>query len=69
MLGRPPIPHRSPLVWSDQHGVRIQRVGDPRGATRAHDLTYVRDGRIAAVVAIDDASAIREARHTIQEAA
>jgi NADPH-dependent 2,4-dienoyl-CoA reductase/sulfur reductase-like enzyme len=69
MLGLAPARPQPPLVWSDQHGVRIQRVGDPRGATRAHDLTYVRDGRIAAVVAIDDARAIREARRTIKEAA
>ena len=32
MLGLPPRAEQPPLVWSDQHGVRIQRIGDPRGA-------------------------------------
>ena len=42
MLGLPQRAEQPPLVWSDQHGVRIQRVGDPRGArTSRGDLTYV----------------------------
>ncbi len=34
MLGLEPKPEQPPLVWSDQYGVRIQRVGDPAGATK-----------------------------------
>ena len=45
MLGLPPRAEQPPLVWSDQHGVRIQRIGDPRGAEPLGDLTYARDGR------------------------
>jgi NADPH-dependent 2,4-dienoyl-CoA reductase/sulfur reductase-like enzyme len=62
MLGLEPAPVALPLVWSDQHGVRIQRLGDLRGDERAeldgdlaaHDftVTYHRAGRpVAAVLA------------------
>ena len=39
MLGLPERAEAPPLVWSDQHGVRIQRVGDPRGADATQGLT------------------------------
>ena len=62
MLGLAPAPAALPMVWSDQHGVRIQRIGDPRGAdgaqldgdlaARDFTLTYLRAGRpVAAVLA------------------
>jgi 3-phenylpropionate/trans-cinnamate dioxygenase ferredoxin reductase subunit len=62
MLGLAPAPDVPPLVWSDQHGVRIQRLGELRGVERAeldgdlaaHDftVTYHRAGRpVAAVLA------------------
>ena len=34
MLGRPPRPEPPAGFWSDQHGVRIQLVGEPAGAER-----------------------------------
>ena len=48
MLGLPQRQEQPPVVWTDQYGVRIQRVGETRGATPAGDLTYHRDGRLAA---------------------
>jgi 3-phenylpropionate/trans-cinnamate dioxygenase ferredoxin reductase component len=62
MLGLEPAADALPLVWSDQHGVRIQRLGELRGDERAeldgdlaaHDftVTYHRAGRpVAAVLA------------------
>ncbi len=69
MLGLQPKPHQPPLVWSDQHGVRIQRIGDPTGATPADDLTYAHDGRIKAVVLMNRPEHVRTARRLIQEAA
>jgi NADPH-dependent 2,4-dienoyl-CoA reductase/sulfur reductase-like enzyme len=73
MLGLPARPEAPSLVWSDQHGVRIQRIGDLRGATAIGDLTYAREGRIAAVVLMNDPGALRTARRSIdtliQEAA
>ena len=35
MLGLKAAPDALPLVWSDQHGVRIQRLGELRGDERA----------------------------------
>ncbi|MDA0179721.1 hypothetical protein OJ997_05405 [Solirubrobacter phytolaccae] len=69
MLGVQPKPEQPPLVWSDQHGVRIQRVGDPCGATPNGDLTYNRDGRLAAVVLLNQPEAVRKARRDLKEAA
>jgi NADPH-dependent 2,4-dienoyl-CoA reductase/sulfur reductase-like enzyme len=69
MLGLAHKPEQPPLVWSDQHGVRIQRVGDPRGAQRTHDLTYARDGRLAAVVLMNRPGEVARARRRIKEAA
>ncbi len=71
MLGLPPRAEQPPLVWSDQHGVRIQVIGNPRGARnlpgpggRANFL-YERDGRIVAVVLMNDPGGLREARRLI----
>ncbi len=65
MLGLPQRATAPPLVWSDQHGVRIQRVGDPHGATPAGDLTYVKHGRVVAVVLMNRPGELREARRRI----
>jgi 3-phenylpropionate/trans-cinnamate dioxygenase ferredoxin reductase component len=75
MLGLPARPERPPLVWSDQHGVRIQRVGDSQGVRPPEStplkgsdpsvLTYSRNGRIAAVVLMNRPGALRQARRSI----
>jgi hypothetical protein len=68
MLGLPIKDDVPPFVWSDQHGVRIQRVGDPRGATNLKGpgpFIYERDGRIAAVVLLNEPGALRDARRLI----
>jgi NADPH-dependent 2,4-dienoyl-CoA reductase/sulfur reductase-like enzyme len=69
MLGLPRRAEQPSLVWTDQYGVRIQRVGDVRDTTPLGDLTYARDGRLAAVVLIDNPGAVRHARRQIKEAA
>lgn len=68
MLGLPRRAEQPPLVWSDQHGVRIQRIGDPRGARNLKGpgpFMYERDGRIVAVVLMNDQGGLREARRLI----
>jgi 3-phenylpropionate/trans-cinnamate dioxygenase ferredoxin reductase subunit len=70
MLGLAPRPEQPPLVWSDQHGVRIQVIGNPRGATNlkgpgGRANIYERDGRIVAVVLMNDPGGLREARRLI----
>ena len=85
MLGLPQRATAPSLVWSDQHGVRIQRLGDLNGVSPLEStplkgtvpmsgrLAYVRDGRIAAVVLMNRPGELREARRSIdtriQEAA
>ena len=69
MLGLPQRQEQPPVVWTDQYGVRIQRVGETRGATPAGDLTYHRDGRLAAVVLMNDPAGVNKARRQIKEAA
>jgi 3-phenylpropionate/trans-cinnamate dioxygenase ferredoxin reductase component len=68
MLGLAPRAEQPPLVWSDQHGVRIQVIGNPRGATNLKGpgpFMYERDGRIVAVVLMNDPGGLREARRLI----
>ncbi len=68
MLGLAPRAEHPPLVWSDQHGVRIQVIGNPRGATNLKGpgpFMYERDGRIVAVVLMNDPGGLREARRLI----
>jgi 3-phenylpropionate/trans-cinnamate dioxygenase ferredoxin reductase subunit len=58
MLDLPMRPAAPAVVWSDQYGVRLQRIGDPRGADRVtvdgdlrgrdFVLTYYRAGRTVA---------------------
>ena len=69
MLGLPKRADAPPVVWTDQYGVRIQRVGETRGAVAIGDLTYARDGRLAAVVLIDRPGDVARARREIKEAA
>jgi 3-phenylpropionate/trans-cinnamate dioxygenase ferredoxin reductase component len=69
MLGLPKRQEQPPVVWTDQYGVRIQRVGETRDTTPNGDLTYHRDGRLAAVVLINDPGGVNKARRQIKEAA
>jgi NADPH-dependent 2,4-dienoyl-CoA reductase/sulfur reductase-like enzyme len=69
MLGLQPKPEQPPLVWSDQYGVRIQRVGDLTNVTHNGDLTYSENGRLKAVVLMNEPHRVREARRSLKEAA
>lgn len=69
MLGLQPKPEQPPLVWSDQYGVRIQRVGEIHGVEPSDDLTYRRAGRLKAVVLMNEPHRVREARRDLKEAA
>jgi len=73
LLGRPDRAPGPPSFWSDQHGVRLQCVGDPRGAAehvvlgdltaRSFELDHTLGGRTAAVLlAGRPPSALRAAR-------
>jgi NADPH-dependent 2,4-dienoyl-CoA reductase/sulfur reductase-like enzyme len=73
LLGRADRTPGVPMFWSDQHGIRLQCVGDPRGATehvahgdlasRSFELDHHLDGRTAAVLlAGRPPSALRAAR-------
>jgi NADPH-dependent 2,4-dienoyl-CoA reductase/sulfur reductase-like enzyme len=75
LLGLPPAPPAPPSFWSDQLGVRLQCVGDPRGARaelridadgRGFEAVYRREGRVTAVLlAGRPASALRAARRLL----
>jgi 3-phenylpropionate/trans-cinnamate dioxygenase ferredoxin reductase subunit len=69
MLGLQPKPEQPPLVWSDQYGVRIQRVGEITDVEPSDDLTYRRHGRLKAVVLMNRPEAVRQARRDLKEAA
>lgn len=73
LLGRSMPAPAPPFFWSDQHGVRLQCVGDPRGAaehvahgdlaSRSFELDHHLDGRTTAVLlAGRPPSALRAAR-------
>ncbi len=77
LLGRPARRPAPASFWSDQHGVRLVCVGDPRDADErtSHgdlasgrfELDHVRDGRVTAVLLVDrPPSALRAARARIQ---
>ena len=72
MLGLAPKQAGPPLVWSDQYGVRIQRVGETPGSSRVKGLTLrtQRDGRLAAVVLMNEPSRVRRGppRHSKEAA-
>jgi 3-phenylpropionate/trans-cinnamate dioxygenase ferredoxin reductase subunit len=76
LLGRGELADAPSFFWSDQHGVRLQCVGDPRGAReavahgdlagRSFELDHLRDGRTTAVLlAGRPPSALRAARARI----
>ena len=81
ILGLPPKPEAPPLVWSDQHGARIQRLGDPAGADAVlregtdseFVLSFTRAGRPVATTLVnrpgDVAAARRALRTPAKEAA
>ena len=73
LLGRAGLPAAPSYFWSDQHGVRLQCVGDPRGAaehvshgdlaSRSFELDHHLEGRTTAVLlAGRPPSALRAAR-------
>ncbi len=73
LLGHPAAAPAPPSFWSDQHGVRLVCVGNPRDAretlsagdlaSATFELDYVRDGRLTAVLlAGRPPSALRAAR-------
>jgi 3-phenylpropionate/trans-cinnamate dioxygenase ferredoxin reductase component len=78
LLGRAARPPAPPQFWTDQHGVRLVCVGDPRDAREvvAHgdlaadsfELDHIRDGRLAAVLlAGRPPSALRAARARLSD--
>jgi 3-phenylpropionate/trans-cinnamate dioxygenase ferredoxin reductase component len=73
LLGRPDRAPGPPSFWSDQHGLRLQCVGDPRGvaehvahgdlASRSFELDHTLGGHTTAVLlAGRPPSALRAAR-------
>ncbi len=76
MLGLPARAEGPALVWSDQHGARIQKLGDPREADRAHadsgeddfTLTFERAGRPVAFVLVNRPGAVAAARRRLLHA-
>jgi NADPH-dependent 2,4-dienoyl-CoA reductase/sulfur reductase-like enzyme len=73
LLGRGELPEAPTFFWSDQHGVRLQCVGDPRGAResvvhgdlagRSFEIDHGHDGGTTAVLlAGRPPSALRAAR-------
>jgi NADPH-dependent 2,4-dienoyl-CoA reductase/sulfur reductase-like enzyme len=78
MLGLPARGEPAPLVWSDQHGLRLQRLGDPRGADNrtvdgdpdAGDLavTFHRAGRPVAITLVGRPGALPAARRRLRDA-
>jgi 3-phenylpropionate/trans-cinnamate dioxygenase ferredoxin reductase subunit len=76
LLGRPQREPAPESFWSDQHGLRITCIGDPREASEvvAHgeigdgpfELDHVRDGRtVAVLLAGRPPSALRSARRRL----
>jgi 3-phenylpropionate/trans-cinnamate dioxygenase ferredoxin reductase component len=79
MLGLSPVRPAPTVVWSDQHGMRLQRLGDPRGADgatldgdpreRSFVVTYQRTGRPVAAVAVGRPGALSSLRRRLEAAA
>ena len=75
LLGRAARPPAPPQFWTDQHGVRLVCVGNPRDARELGDLTsdtfeleHIRDGRVTAVLLANrPPSALRAARTRISD--
>jgi NADPH-dependent 2,4-dienoyl-CoA reductase/sulfur reductase-like enzyme len=78
MLDLPMRPAPPAVVWSDQYGVRLQRIGDPRGADRVtvdgdlrrrdFVLTYHRAGRPVAASLAGRPQALPGVRRRLQAA-
>lgn len=76
MLGLPPRLDPPALVWSDQHGCRIQRLGDPRGTDAVHrdgthadfTLTYTRAGTPVAATLVNRPGAVAQTRRRLHAA-
>lgn len=77
LLGQP-TPYRDiPWFWSDQHGVNIQMLGIPapedeivlRGDPARDSVSYyfLRDGRVASLVAVNTMREVRTARKLMAE--
>jgi 3-phenylpropionate/trans-cinnamate dioxygenase ferredoxin reductase component len=78
LLGLEPLPAPAPFFWSDQFGLRIQLVGDPRAAEAVEiegdDSNFVAryhasDGRLVAGLAANRPAAVRALRHELALAA
>ena len=75
MLGLAQRPEPPAGFWSDQHGVRVQLVGDPVGAEATttdgdpdaadFTLTYWRQGRPVAVLLVGRPAELPQARRTV----
>jgi NADPH-dependent 2,4-dienoyl-CoA reductase/sulfur reductase-like enzyme len=79
MLGVPARPDPPTMLWSDQHGVRLHRLGDPRSANRTtldgdvggpdFTLTYRRAERPVAAVLVGRPGALGALRQRLRAAA
>ncbi len=77
ILGLPPRPEAPPLVWSDQHGARIQRLGDPaaadavrrEGTETEFALTFTRAGHPVAFTLVNRPGDVAGARRALQNRA
>ncbi|MBS1886414.1 MAG: FAD-dependent oxidoreductase [Actinobacteria bacterium] len=79
MLGEDPGTPPPPAFWSDQFGLRVQCVGDPRGADatqldgdpagRDFEVLFTRGGVPVAGLAVGRPAAIRTLRRQIQDGA
>jgi NADPH-dependent 2,4-dienoyl-CoA reductase/sulfur reductase-like enzyme len=73
ILALPPKPEAPSLVWSAQHGARIQRLGDPRRADRvdrdgdetAFTLTFTHQGRVIASTLVNRPHDVARARRAL----
>jgi 3-phenylpropionate/trans-cinnamate dioxygenase ferredoxin reductase component len=78
LLGLEPLPTQPPFFWSDQFGLRIQLVGDPRSAARVElegsedaFVAYYRDGvgKVVAALAANRPDAVGAVRRELALAA
>jgi hypothetical protein len=79
MLGLDPGPPPVSSFWTDQYGIRIQCVGEPRGAEtidldgdpagRCFTATFSRDGRTVAALLVNRQRSLPAMRELIQRGA
>jgi 3-phenylpropionate/trans-cinnamate dioxygenase ferredoxin reductase subunit len=78
ILGLEPLPPKPPFFWSDQFGLRLQLVGDPRsaadvdldGSEDSFTARYLaEDGRLVAALAANCSAAISTFRRELAYAA